>query len=187
MFYVYEWYIVETGEVIYVGKGTGRRHKVRKHNKLFNEIIRRFKCDSRIIKEFDTERDAFDFEFIRVNEMREQGQCVCNIHNGGYGGTTNWWTEDLKKSYSENNVMKNEEQRNRMKLHNPMSDPQIAEKTNGQKRRKVTIGNTTYNSIKEAKTILGISYSNIITWSRKGITPSGENCEIEEQKQYRSK
>lgn len=53
MYYVYEWFIVETGEVIYVGKGTGRRYKVRKHNRLFNEMIRRFECDSRIVKEFE--------------------------------------------------------------------------------------------------------------------------------------
>lgn len=31
MFYVYEWYIVDTGEIIYVGKGKGNRYKVRKN------------------------------------------------------------------------------------------------------------------------------------------------------------
>ena len=52
MFYVYEWFIKETNEVIYVGKGCGRRYKVTKHNKFFNDMIKRFDCDSRIIKEF---------------------------------------------------------------------------------------------------------------------------------------
>ena len=65
-----------------------------------------------------------------------------------------------------------------------MSNPSIAEKTNGQKRRKVTIGDITYNSIKDVKEKLGISYSNIITWSKKGKTPSGEICIIEKQKQF---
>lgn len=36
MFYVYEWFIKETNEVIYVGKGKGKRYKVRKHNRLFD-------------------------------------------------------------------------------------------------------------------------------------------------------
>ena len=55
MFYVYEWYVVESGEIFYVGKGTRNRYKVRKHNKFFNDFITRYNCDSRIIKEFKTE------------------------------------------------------------------------------------------------------------------------------------
>ena len=186
MFYVYEWYIVETGEIIYVGKGCRNRYKVRKHNIFFNEMIRRFKCESRIVKRFEKEEDAFDYEYQHINELRQTGQCVCNIYNGGFGGITTWWTDELKKQYSKHNVMKSESQRERMVRHNPMSDPEIAEKTNSQKRRKVTIGDVTYNSIREAKETLNISYSNIITWTKRGITPTGEICTIEEQKQYRN-
>ena len=29
MYYVYEWYNVDTGEILYVGKGTGNRYKVK--------------------------------------------------------------------------------------------------------------------------------------------------------------
>ena len=185
MFYVYEWFIKETGEIIYVGKGCNNRYKVRKHNRFFNDMVRRFDCESRIIKRFENEQDAFDYEYVRVHELKEIGQCVCNIYEGGTGGVKSWWTDDLRNRYSEKNVMKSENQRKRMKDSNPMSDPKIAEKTNGQKRRKVTIGNTTYNSIKEAKEKLDISYSNILTWSKKGKTPSGEICFIEPQKQYK--
>ena len=185
MFYVYEWFIISTGEIIYVGKGCHSRYKVRKHNKFFNEMINRFECNSRIIKVFDKEEDAFKFEYQRVNELKSQGQCVCNIYNGGFGGTASWWTDEIKDKYSKNNVMKSENQRSRMKKNNPMRNPIIAEKTNGQKRRKVTIGDTTYKSINEAKSILGISYSNILTWCKKGFTPSGKKCMIEPQKQHR--
>lgn len=184
MFYVYEWFIKSTNEVIYVGKGCSRRYKVTKHNRLFNEMIKRFDCDSRVVKEFDNEKDAFDYEYQRVNELKQIGQCVCNIRSGGFGGTQEWWTDELREKYSKLNVMKSKNQRERMKTHNPMSNKDIAEKSNGQKRRKVTIGNTTYNSIKEAKSALNISYSNILTWSRKGITPNGEICMIEAQKQH---
>ena len=52
MFYVYEWYVKETDEIIYVGKGCGNRYKVRKHNKFFNEMIKRFDCESRAIELF---------------------------------------------------------------------------------------------------------------------------------------
>jgi hypothetical protein len=185
MFYVYEWFIKETGEIIYVGKGCLNRYKLRKHNRFFNDMIKRFDCDSRIVKYFENEQDAFDYEYLRVHELKEIGQCVCNIYEGGTGGIQSWWTDELRKRYSEKNVMKSENQRKRMRVSNPMSNPQIAEKTNGQKRRKVTIGNITYNSIKEVKEKLGISYSNILTWSKKGKTPNGEICSIEPQKQYK--
>ena len=184
MFYVYEWFIVETGEIFYVGKGCGLRYKVKKHNKFFNDMIKRYNCESRIIKTFENEKDAFEYEYLRVNELKEIGQCVCNIYNGGYGGSVSWWTDEIRENYSKNNVMKSEKQRKRMIEQNPMKNSIIAEKTNGQKRRKVTIGNNTFNSIKEAKACLNISYSNIITWCRKGISPSGEICTIESQKQH---
>jgi len=187
MFYVYEWYIKDTQEIIYVGKGCRSRYKVRKHNKFFNEMIKRFECESRIVKEFEIEKDAFNYEYIRIKELKEKGQCICNIYDGGTGGTTNWWTDDIREHYSKNNVMKSENQRERMKKNNPMSNKNIAEKTNGQKRRQVIIGDKIYKSIKEAKQILDVSYSNLITWNKKGITPNGDKIKIEPQKQYWNK
>lgn len=176
MYYVYEWYIVSTGEVIYVGKGTGRRYKVRKHNRLFNEMIRRFECESRIVKEFDTEKDAFDYEFIRVMEMRLKGECVCNIYNGGSGGTTEWWNDELRKQYSEHNVMKSESQRKRMSEHNPMKNKAISEKTARSKSRAVVIGDKEYSSVKEARESLKVSFDAIANWCKKGINAKGEKC-----------
>lgn len=41
-FYVYEWYIVETGEVFYVGKGTGNRALSSKSRDVLFEKIRKF-------------------------------------------------------------------------------------------------------------------------------------------------
>lgn len=38
MFYVYEWYNIDTNEIFYVGKGCGERYKqATKRNKLFQE------------------------------------------------------------------------------------------------------------------------------------------------------
>ena len=50
MFYVYEWFIKETNEIIYVGKGCRNRYKCLQHNRIFKEFIKRFNCESRIIK-----------------------------------------------------------------------------------------------------------------------------------------
>lgn len=176
MYYVYEWYIKDTDEIIYVGKGTRNRYKVRKHNKLFNEMIRRFECDSRIVKEFKTEKEAFDYEYERINTLKEKNECVCNIHKGGYGGSTEWWNEELRKRYSEKNVMKSEYQRERMSKSNPMKDPVIAEKTNGQKRKAVIIGDIEYRSIKEAHIALNVTTETIVLWCNKGINSLGQKC-----------
>ena len=167
MFYVYEWYIIDTNEIIYVGKGCNNRYKVKRHNRLFNEMIKRFKCDSRIIKWYETEEDAFEGEFERVRELKELNQCVCNIYDGGYGGTQSRWTDAEREKYSRYNVMKSESQRKRMREHNPMSNPQIAEKTNSQKRRYVIIGDTKYKSFTETESVLNVSRDKIIRWSKQ--------------------
>ena len=91
----------KNGKIIYVGKGCRNRYKVTKHNRFFNDMIKRNKCESRIIKKFENEKDAFDYEFIRINELKEKGECVCNIYNGGTGGSINWWTDEIRKKYSE--------------------------------------------------------------------------------------
>ena len=183
MYYVYEWFIVETGEIIYVGKGTRNRYKVRKHNKFFNDMIRRYNCASRIVKEFESEVDAFEYEYIRVRELKESGQCVCNIHDGGFGGSTEWWTDEIRKQYSEKNVMKSSAQRERMKVNNPMRDPAISEKTNSQKRRPVIIGGVEYKSVKAAHEALSVTTDSIILWCKKGINAKGEYCRYKDSEQ----
>lgn len=179
MFYVYEWYIVDTNEIIYVGKGCRNRYKVTKHNKMFNEMIKRYNCKSRIIRNFDNEKDAFEYEFIRINELRNKNQCVCNIYNGGTGGTISWWNEKRKKEYSINNVMKSEKQRERMKKNNPMSNPEIAEKTNSQKRIPVIIDGKRYISLKQASIEFGVVPDTIRQWCIKGHNTKNIKCEFE--------
>lgn len=184
MFYVYEWYNVETGEIIYVGKGTGRRYKVRKHNKFFNDMIKRHTCESRIVKEFDTEKEAFSYEFERVGELKKIGQCVCNIYDGGFGGTVEWWTDDLREKYSENNAMKSENQRKRMVEKNPMKDPTVAEKANSKKRIAVIIDGTEFASIKDACSAYGVSCATINNWCVHGETTDGKSCHYKDEPHF---
>ena len=101
MFYVYEWFIKSTNEIFYVGKGSGRRYKVRKHNRFFNDVVKNNDCDSRIVKTFQTEEEAFAYEYERIHKLQEKGLCKCNISSGGNGGTVKWWDEARRKQYSE--------------------------------------------------------------------------------------
>lgn len=183
MFYVYEWFIKGTNEIIYVGKGCRNRYKVTKHNKFFNDMIKRFDCESRIIKYFDNEQDAFSYEYERVVELKKIGQCVCNIYEGGFGGTTEWWTEDKKKIYSENNVMKSETQRKRMSENNPMKNKEIALKVNQKNSRQVIINQIEYKSVLDACKKYNVCYSTIKKWCEKGINQFGEQCRYKDEEQ----
>ena len=70
MFYVYEWYNVNTDEVFYVGKGIGNRYKqVSKRNQLFKEYYENNECSVRIIKNFELEKDAFSYENKSILEF----------------------------------------------------------------------------------------------------------------------
>lgn len=176
MFYVYEWFIVSTEEIIYVGKGHKNRYKVRKHNRLFDEMIKRFECDSRIIKEFESESEAFRYEDIRISELKKQGQCVCNIQRGGTGGDTEWWNEERRKEYSDRNVMKSKQQRKRMSEKNPMKDKKTALKVGKTKWRSIVIGNEKYESLVQAANHYGITVQAISYWLKRKQTPDLRPC-----------
>lgn len=183
MYYVYEWFVIETDEIFYVGKGTGRRFKVRKHNKFFNDFIKRQECDSRIIKEFEKEKDAFSYEHERIAELKAIGQCVCNIYEGGAGGTTSWWKKERRNEYSTKNVMKSETQRQRMKTQNPMKDKKVSKAVARAKSRPVVIGGEEYASVKSAMERYGVPHDTIKRWCQKGINSHGELCRYKDEPQ----
>lgn len=176
MFYVYEWYIKNTNEIIYVGKGTRNRYLVRKHNSLFNYIVNEYDCSSRIIKQFEKEEDAFRYEFERVCELKQIGQCKCNINKAGGGGSIKWWTPEMREYYSANNVMKSQQQRERMSKSNPMKNPKIAKKVANSKSRPVVLNGIEYKSIKEAKEKTGYCVDTIQKWCINGKNSSGQIC-----------
>ena len=162
MYYVYEWYVVDTGEIFYVGKGTRNRYKVKKHNNFFNYFIKMHDCKSRIVKTFENEKDAFSYEFERINELKSLGQCICNIYNGGFGGSTSWWNDEVKEIYSKNNVMKSEEQRKRMSKNNPMKNKEISKKVCSQNKRKVCIGNKVYDGVIDVAKEYGVTVNELL-------------------------
>lgn len=189
MFYVYEWFDVNSGEIIYVGKGTKRRYKVRKHNKLFNKLIAKVPCDSRIIAEFPSEEEAFLCEQERISYLKSIGECRCNIQKGGFGGSVSDWSDAKRKQYSEHNVMKSKEQRVRMAINNPMKNPDVAAKVGKTKARAVVINNETYEGVKQAAAALGVWENTVSRWCKRGYDDKGQPCRYanEEQKQFEIK
>lgn len=74
-YYVYEWYIEDTNEIFYVGKGTGNRvTSMKNRNSYFKNIRKKYKCNYRILKYFRNENDAYNYELKRGLELKEIGQ-----------------------------------------------------------------------------------------------------------------
>ena len=74
-YYVYEWYIEDTNEIFYVGKGTRNRvTSMKNRNSYFKNIRKKYKCNYRILKYFQNENDAYNYELKRGLELKEIGQ-----------------------------------------------------------------------------------------------------------------
>lgn len=184
MFYVYEWFIKTTGEIIYVGKGCKSRYKSLCHrNKIFLEFIKRFDCDSRIIKTFETEEEAFLYEKERILQLKSKGLCVCNLDNGGTGGVNFVWTDEMRQYKSKYNPMKSINQRQRMSEKNPMKNPSVAQKIAQKNRRKVVINNIVYDGVKIASQSLNVCEYSVITWCKRGYDTHGFPCRYLDQPQ----
>ena len=71
-FYVYEWYIEDTNEVFYVGKGTGDRYKrLNGRNYFFKCMYDTHNCNVRKIFVNLTEKEAFEKEIETIKYYRE--------------------------------------------------------------------------------------------------------------------
>lgn len=180
MFYVYEWFIKETNEIFYVGKGKGKRYLVKKRNNIFNQIIKNNDCDVRIIAYFENESDAFDFEEKRIRELKAKNLARANKDFGGNGGVASVWTEEMKKRMSENNPMKDSFQKERMSKNNPMKNKDCVERMVKTKSKTVIINNIKYDSVKEASLKLEVCPETIYNWVKRGYDTNGNSCYYEE-------
>ena len=146
-------------------------------------MIQKYKCESRIIKYFQNQKDAFDYQVKRIEQLKQVGLCKCNIHSGGAGGSSQYWTEKLREEYSINNPMKDPIQKERMSVYNPMKNKEVVQKVAQKKSKKIIINGIEYPSIKAVKEKYNISYDTVISWCKKGINPYGEQCRYADSKQ----
>lgn len=186
-FYVYEWYNINTNEVFYVGKGSGKRYKDKiNRNKNFLEYIKNNSVNVRIVKYFENEEDSFQYEKQLTDYYRRKNQCQCNLIDGGYGGYSKIWTLEMKKYWSKYNPMKEEEQRKRMKENNPMKNKKIAMKNGASHKKSVIINNIEYAGLVDAAKIFNTSPETIGIWCKQGGNTKGDICRYsdKEQKKY---
>ena len=103
-YYVYAWYTKDTNEIFYIGKGTGNRYITRKReNKFFTNVLNSHDCDSVILKDNLSEKEAFDLEIILIEYYRKHSRILTNISDGGenppkiYGKRPKEWVENVRK------------------------------------------------------------------------------------------
>lgn len=179
MFYVYEWYNVETNEIFYVGKGCNNRYKqVSKRNQKFKDYYENNECATRIIKYFDNENEAFDYERKRILELKNIGQSFCNLDNGGTGGVNFVWTDEMREYKSIFNPMKNQTQRERMSINNPMKNEEVAKKV-GQKHQKTVIYKNQKTTCSQVALETGFEVSTVWKWCQRGYDTEGNPCYYE--------
>lgn len=85
-FYVYEYYIVETDEVFYVGKGRQKRYReLHNRSQYFNNVMAKYECDVRIVLNGLTNQEACLKEKELINKWWAKNQARCNFTAGGTG------------------------------------------------------------------------------------------------------
>ena len=73
-YYVYEWFIVNTGEIFYVGKGCGNRvTSMKDRNEYFKNIRKKYDCNYRIVKDNLEEDEAYEYELEYGKELKSKG------------------------------------------------------------------------------------------------------------------
>lgn len=109
-YYVYVWYIKDTNEVFYIGKGTGNRYKVRKReNEYFMKMLNSHECESKIIIDNLDEETAFRCEELAIAIYRLTDCRLTNVTDGGenppktYGKRPEWWIENQRKGIIKSN------------------------------------------------------------------------------------
>lgn len=91
VYYVYIWYIVETNEVFYVGKGKGKRYKDVSHrNKFFRDMYTSHNCNVRKIYENLTEYEAFQKEQEIIKWYKENTNFRLTNQTDGGEGSSGW-------------------------------------------------------------------------------------------------
>lgn len=105
IFYVYEHWRPDKNVCFYVGKGGGgsgkRKDKLVRTNKAHIKVLRHLNrqgmCpEVRMWKSGLSEKEAFDFEIIRIAWLRKKGHPLTNIAKGGQG-SSGWHHSETRK------------------------------------------------------------------------------------------
>jgi hypothetical protein len=101
MFYVYAHRSRLTGEVFYVGKGSGNRAcETGNRSECWKRFYRKHGRIVELLRDNMSEAEAYDFEIEAIRGFRAIGQCRANISNGGDGVRVlvRWWGKAISQA-----------------------------------------------------------------------------------------
>jgi len=155
-FYTYLHRRADDGKVFYVGKGKGKRADSRDgRNPWWRAVAEKHGVDVSIAATWDNEESAFRHEIFLIKRMRELGQPLCNLTDGGDGASGRKHSNESKKLISEKNSgrkrTKEQNKRNSEARKGRHLPPEVCEKirfaNKGQKRSDQARANISAGSI----------------------------------------
>ena len=98
IYYIYIWRIKETGEIFYIGKGSGNRYRSMKdRNEYLKNIRKKHECEVEIIHKNLEEEVAYDLELKLGLELKEKGLArACYV----LGKTDKFISNEMKRKIS---------------------------------------------------------------------------------------
>lgn len=104
-FYIYVHRRADTGDVFYIGKGSGRRAWATQYRtEYWRRVKNKYGIVIEILEWFEKEEDAFRHETFLIAHHRAMGARICNITNGGEGASGNVMPESAKIAISKAKV-----------------------------------------------------------------------------------
>lgn len=104
-FYIYAHYRNDTGEVFYIGKGEGNRHKSKQgRNPYWHNIVKAHGYTIEILEHYESEDEAFQAEQDLIAELgrKDLGKgLLVNMSDGGEGASGAVRTPEQRLRYSE--------------------------------------------------------------------------------------
>lgn len=190
IYYVYEWYNIDTNEIFYVGKGKNDRYKhIKGRNKFFTDYYNTHRCSVRKMYENLTEKEAFQKEIELIKYYKENtGYRLTNQTEGGEGSSGlivtqefrnkmrnivmgknnpnygNKWTDEMKE-IARNKMLNRYDGKNNPNYGNKWSREQIKQKHN--KAKSVICDGVEFVSLSECARYYNVPYTSMQCWINK--------------------
>ena len=151
-YYVYIWFLVDNNEVFYVGKGSGNRvTSMKDRNRHFRNIRKQCKCDYQIVKYFDNEDEAYEYELELGTEYKKKGQAWCCY---ALGKINKFVSNETKKKISktlEGNIPWNKGRSMSLEQRRKLSEIKKGTKQSDETRKRRSISLLGHGVSKETK------------------------------------
>lgn len=100
-YYIYAHKRLDTGDIFYIGKGSGKRAYIKSNRSQFwKRIVAKYGYEVMFLKEGLSEEEAFGYEISLIAYEKSNGKCCANFTIGGDGVRVDcrWWNDKISKA-----------------------------------------------------------------------------------------